>query len=165
MPRAWQSGSQMPLAEPVPIALRWAEGADPLPDLPRYETAGAAGADLRANLPGGAVVLPAMGRALISTGLHMAIPQGFEVQIRPRSGLALKHGITLPNSPGTIDADYRGVVGVILLNTGADAFEVTHGMRIAQMVVAPVVQARFHLADDLGETARGSGGFGSTGVA
>lgn len=148
----------------VAIALRWAEGADPAVGLPSYESAGAAGADLRANLPQGSVMIDPMSRALVSTGLHMAIPQGFEVQIRPRSGLALKHGITLPNSPGTIDADYRGVVAVILLNTGTEIFAVTHGMRIAQMVVAPVVQVGFTVAPDLDTTPRGSGGFGSTGV-
>ena len=93
----------------------------------------------------------------------MAIPQGFEVQIRPRSGLALKHGITLVNSPGTIDSDYRGPVGVIVLNTGDTAFEIAHGERIAQMVVAPVVQAGFEVVEALGDTARGAGGFGSTG--
>ncbi|MCZ4256330.1 dUTP diphosphatase [Sulfitobacter sp. G21635-S1] len=148
----------------VTITLRWAKGADQTLGLPAYESAGAAGADLRANLPAGPVTLSPAGRALISTGLHMAIPEGFEVQIRPRSGLALKHGLTLPNSPGTIDADYRGVVGVILLNTGTEAFEVTHGMRIAQMVVAPVVQAAFRVGETLDDTARGGGGFGSTGL-
>ncbi|NNK16236.1 MAG: dUTP diphosphatase [Sulfitobacter sp.] len=148
----------------VQIRCTWAAGADSTLGLPRYETAGAAGADLRANLPAGPVTLAPLARALISTGLHMEIPQGFEVQVRPRSGLALKHGITLPNSPGTIDSDYRGVVGVIVLNTGADAFEITHGMRIAQMVAAPVVQATFHEVEALGDTTRASGGFGSTGV-
>jgi dUTP pyrophosphatase len=103
------------------------------------------------------------GRVLVSTGLHMEIPQGFEVQIRPRSGLALKNGVTLANSPGTIDSDYRGIVGVILLNTTDTAFEVTHGMRIAQMVAAPVVQARFSVIASLSGSARGTGGFGSTG--
>ncbi|HBB85706.1 MAG TPA: dUTP diphosphatase [Sulfitobacter sp.] len=147
------------------IKLRWAEGADQNLPLPSYESAGAAGADLRANLPGGAVTLAPGARALISTGLHMAIPQGFEVQVRPRSGLALKHGITLINSPGTIDSDYRGVVGVILGNTGTEAFTVEHGARVAQMVVAPVVQAGFDLVDNLNATSRGAGGFGSTGVA
>jgi dUTP diphosphatase len=148
----------------ITIKFVWAEGADQTLGLPSYATTGAAGADLRANLPAGPVILPPLGRALISTGLQMEIPQGFEVQVRPRSGLALKHGITLPNSPGTIDSDYRGVLGVILLNAGAEDFEVTHGMRIAQMVIAPVVQAGFTLAVDLDETGRGSGGFGSTGV-
>ena len=144
------------------IKLCWAEGADRSLPLPAYESAGAAGADLRANLPEGPVTLAPGARALISTGLHMAIPQGFEVQVRPRSGLALKYGITLINSPGTIDSDYRGVVGVILGNTGEAPFTVEHGMRIAQMVVAPVMQAGFDLADSLDETPRGAGGFGST---
>ncbi|MEQ5828024.1 dUTP diphosphatase [Sulfitobacter sp. NFXS29] len=146
------------------IKLCWAEGADRSLPLPAYESAGAAGADLRANLPEGPVTLAPGARALISTGLHMAIPQGFEVQIRPRSGLALKHGITLINSPGTIDSDYRGIVGVIMGNMGQEAFTVEHGMRIAQMVVAPVVQAGFDLADSLDETPRGADGFGSTGA-
>ncbi|MDF3351760.1 dUTP diphosphatase [Sulfitobacter sp. KE34] len=146
------------------IKLCWADGADRSLPLPAYESAGAAGADLRANLPGGTVTLAPGARALISTGLQMAIPQGFEVQIRPRSGLALKHGITLINSPGTIDSDYRGVVGVIMGNMGAEAFTVEHGMRIAQMVVAPVGQAGFDLAERLDETPRGAGGFGSTGA-
>lgn len=148
----------------VAIRCSWAEGADRSLGLPRYETAGAAGADLRANLPDGAVTLKPLERALISTGLHMEIPDGYEVQVRPRSGLALKHGITLPNSPGTIDSDYRGVVGVIVLNLGAEPFEITHGMRIAQMVAAPVVQATFAETDALGDSARASGGFGSTGI-
>jgi dUTP pyrophosphatase len=146
------------------IKLTWAEGADRSFGVPRYETSGAAGADLCANILDGAVQIAPGARALISTGLHMEIPQGFEVQIRPRSGLALKHGITLPNSPGTIDSDYRGVVGVIMLNSGSDVFEVTHGMRIAQMVVAPVIQASFEVVDTLDETARGTDGFGSTGL-
>jgi dUTP pyrophosphatase len=94
----------------------------------------------------------------------LAVPVGYEVQLRPRSGLALKHGITLPNSPGTIDSDYRGPLGVIVMNAGQEAFEITHGMRIAQMVVAPVTQARFTLVETLDETARGAGGFGSTGI-
>ncbi|MEP2680106.1 MAG: dUTP diphosphatase [Sulfitobacter sp.] len=146
------------------IKLCWADGADRSLPMPAYESAGAAGADLRANLPDGPVTLAPGARALISTGLHMAIPQGFEVQIRPRSGLALKHGITLINSPGTIDSDYRGIVGVIMGNMGQEAFTVEQGMRIAQMVVAPVVQAGFDLADSLDETPRGAGGFGSTGA-
>ena len=146
------------------IKLCWADGADRSLPMPAYESAGAAGADLRANLPEGPVTLAPGARALISTGLHMAIPQGFEVQIRPRSGLALKYGITLINSPGTIDSDYRGIVGVIMGNMGQEAFTVEHGMRIAQMVVAPVMQAGFDLADSLDETPRGAGGFGSTGA-
>lgn len=146
------------------IRLSWAEGADTALGLPAYETPGAAGADLRANVPQAPIEIAPGERVLVSTGLRMEIPLGFEVQVRPRSGLALKHGITLPNSPGTIDNDYRGVVGVILLNTGDRVFEVTHGMRIAQMVVAPVTQAKFEVSDVLSATARGQGGFGSTGV-
>ena len=135
--------------------------------LPRYETEGAAGADIRANLRpedrASGVVLPPMGRAVVPTGLRVEIPQGFEMQIRPRSGLALKHGISLANTPGTIDSDYRGPLGVLLVNLGTEAFTVQHGDRIAQMIVAPVVQARLELVEALGETARGAGGFGSTG--
>ncbi len=150
----------------VTVHFMWDTGADRELGLPSYETAGAAGADLRANFPDedreGIVIEPGM-RTLVPTGLRLAIPQGFEVQLRPRSGLALKNGITLPNSPGTIDSDYRGPLGVIVMNAGAEAFHVTHGMRIAQMIVAPVVQARFDLVETLDETARGGGGFGSTG--
>ncbi|WP_439526630.1 dUTP diphosphatase [Roseovarius mucosus] len=147
------------------VAVQWEEGADRALGLPTYETAGAAGADLRANFPDrGAVTLAPGARVLVPTGLRLAIPAGYEVQLRPRSGLALKHGITLPNSPGTIDSDYRGPLGVIVLNAGTETFEITHGMRIAQMVVAPVLQARFDLVETLEPTARGAGGFGSTGV-
>ncbi|WP_239113359.1 dUTP diphosphatase [Shimia biformata] len=145
----------------------WDEGADRSLGLPSYETAGAAGADLRANFPDNGrdgLVLAPGARALVPTGLRLAIPAGFEVQIRPRSGLALKHGITLPNSPGTIDSDYRGPLGVIVMNAGDADFHVEHGARIAQMVVAPVVQATFVEVDTLDDTARGAGGFGSTGV-
>ncbi|MFY0647126.1 dUTP diphosphatase [Sulfitobacter geojensis] len=145
------------------IKCTWAAGADQTLGLPVYATTGAAGADLRANLPDGPVFIEPMARALVSTGLHMEIPQGFEVQIRPRSGLALKHGIMLPNSPGTIDSDYRGVVGVIVLNAGAVPFEITHGMRIAQMVVAAAPQVSFEIAQMLDTTDRASSGFGSTG--
>ncbi len=148
----------------VEIAMVWVEGADRSLGLPAYETAGAAGADLSANFPdqGGIEIAPG-GRALVPTGLRLAIPFGYEVQLRPRSGLALKHGITLPNSPGTIDSDYRGPLGVIVMNAGAEPFHVAHGDRIAQMVVAPVVQGAFVLVDALDDTARGAGGFGSTG--
>lgn len=149
----------------VEIELKWDDGADTGLGLPAYETAGAAGADLRANLADKqSVELPPGGRALIPTGLRMAIPAGYEVQIRPRSGLALKHGVSLVNAPGTIDSDYRGPVGVILINLGQNAFTVTHGMRIAQMVVAPVLQASFKAVEVLGTTTRGAGGFGSTGL-
>ncbi|MEP6019729.1 MAG: dUTP diphosphatase [Paracoccaceae bacterium] len=138
--------------------------SDPSIALPSYETAGAAGADIRANLQDGAPVSLAPGeRALIPTGLCMEIPPGFEVQVRPRSGLAHKHGIALVNAPGTIDSDYRGPVGVILLNTSTHPFVVEHGSRIAQLVVAPVVQASFNMTDELADSARGKGGFGSTG--
>ncbi|MCO4846902.1 MAG: dUTP diphosphatase [Yoonia sp.] len=147
------------------IRLAWAAGADQTIGLPTYETSGAAGADLRANFPDRqAVTLDAGARALIPTGLRMAIPNGFEVQIRPRSGLALKHGISMVNAPGTIDSDYRGPVGVILINQGNAPFDVTHGMRIAQMVMAAVTQTEFEMMDTLDDTDRGAGGFGSTGV-
>ncbi len=135
--------------------------------LPAYETPGAAGADLRANLAdadrAAGVTLAPGARALVPTGLRVEIPPGYEMQVRPRSGLALKHGITLANTPGTIDSDYRGPLGVILINLGEAPYKVHHGDRIAQMVVAPVVQARVELAETLGETSRGTGGFGSTG--
>jgi dUTP pyrophosphatase len=150
--------------DPVTLKLMRVAGSDVSMPLPSYETAGAAGADLRANLPDGVGVVVAPGaRALIPTGLAMAVPLGFEVQVRPRSGLALKQGIALVNSPGTIDSDYRGEVGVIVLNTSDTPFEVTHGMRIAHMVLAPVVQASFEVVEQLDDTTRGTGGFGSTG--
>ncbi|WP_211243688.1 dUTP diphosphatase [Paracoccus hibiscisoli] len=143
--------------------------ADPAIPLPAYQTAAAAGADLCANLaaPDRAqgVTLAPLARALIPTGLALAIPDGWEAQIRPRSGLALRHGLTIPNSPGTIDSDYRGPLGVILLNLGDAPVTIRHGDRIAQMVLAPAPQARFHLVDALEDTARGQGGFGSTGGA
>lgn len=150
------------------IRLMRLPGFDPAVPLPRYQTSGAAGADLCANLPfdqrGAGIMLPPLGRALIPTGLALAIPVGWEVQIRPRSGLALKHGLTLPNSPGTIDSDYRGPLGVILLNLGEAPFTVFHGERIAQMIVAPAPQATFREVDALDGTTRGTGGFGSTGT-
>ncbi|MEO0381884.1 MAG: dUTP diphosphatase [Pseudomonadota bacterium] len=150
--------------EPVTLKLMRVAGADRSVPLPAYESPGAAGADMRANFSDGMPVTVRPGaRTLIPTGVAMAVPSGFEVQIRPRSGLALKHGIALVNSPGTIDSDYRGEVGVIVLNTSEDPFEVAHGMRIAQMVLAPVVQAVFEQAETLDETSRGAGGFGSTG--
>ena len=146
------------------LILAWADGADTALGLPIYETAGAAGADLRANLPDRDQRLLEPGaRMLVPTGLRMAIQPGFEVQIRGRSGLALKHGIGLVNGVGTIDSDYRGEVGVILVNHGEATFVIRHGDRIAQMVLAPVVQARFELVQTLDDTARGQGGFGSTG--
>jgi dUTP pyrophosphatase len=148
------------------VQMKWAEGADRSLGLPMYQTSGAAGADLRVNFADkGTIELAVGARVLLPTGLSMAIEQGFEVQIRPRSGLALKHGITLVNAPGTIDADYRGLVGVILINLGDAPFTITHGDRIAQLVVAPVVQADFMEVDQLDDTDRATGGFGSTGSA
>lgn len=147
----------------VQIKLTWAEGADQTVDLPAYQTSGAAGADVRANLPDGAMIIVPGERVLIPTGLKMEIPLGYEIQVRPRSGLALKHGLMLVNSPGTIDSDYRGPVGVIVINAGRETFEVSHGMRIAQLVLAPVVQADFAQVEQLSETDRGVAGFGSTG--
>lgn len=138
-------------------------GADPALPLPSYETAGAAGADLRADLEGAEITLAPMERRLIPTGLRMQIPQGFEVQVRARSGAALRDGLSLVNGVGTIDADYRGPVGVIVINLSDVPLVIRHGDRIAQIVVAPVVQAIFTPAQSVNETARGSGGFGSTG--
>ncbi|MEQ1888953.1 MAG: dUTP diphosphatase [Alphaproteobacteria bacterium] len=133
----------------------------PLPD---YATPGAAGLDLCAAVGENDPLVLAPGeRALIPTGLAMALPPGYEAQVRPRSGLALKHGVTVLNAPGTIDCDYRGEVGVILLNTGRAAFTIARGDRIAQMVIAPVTQAKFIEVGDLPDTLRGAGGFGSTG--
>ncbi|MEM9247693.1 MAG: dUTP diphosphatase [Pseudomonadota bacterium] len=151
---------------PVVQCLRedWADLAVPLPS---YQTDGAAGADLCANLPaadrGRGLILEPGARCLVPTGLRVALPEGWEMQIRPRSGLALKHGVTLVNAPGTVDADYRGPVGVLLINLGAEAFRVAHGDRIAQAVVAPVARADFVPVSELAETLRGAGGFGSTG--
>jgi dUTP pyrophosphatase len=134
-------------------------------DLPAYETKGAAGMDLRAAVEDGATLTLAPGkRALVPTGFIFEIPEGFEAQIRPRSGLAFKHGITCLNSPGTIDSDYRGEVHALLINLGEEPFEITRGMRIAQMVIAPVTQVRVAEIAEISETARGAGGFGSTGV-
>ncbi len=132
--------------------------------LPAYETAGSAGLDLRAAVPEDApMTLEPGARALVPTGLKIALEQGWEAQIRPRSGLALKHGISAPNTPGTIDSDYRGEVGVILINLGQEPFVIKRGERIAQMVIAAVAQATVVEVETLDDTARGSGGFGSTG--
>ncbi|MEO1457480.1 MAG: dUTP diphosphatase [Pseudomonadota bacterium] len=140
---------------------------DPDLPLPRYETAGAAGMDLRACLPKAdrarGIVLPALGRVLVPTGLAFAIPAGFEGQVRPRSGLAARHGITVLNSPGTIDSDYRGEVKVPLINLGAETFTLEHGARIAQLVLAACAAAALREVTVLEDTARGAGGFGSTG--
>ena len=131
-------------------------------DLPFYATSHAAGADLRAAIDTDTTIAPGT-HALIKTGFAMALPDNYEAQIRPRSGLALKHGITVLNSPGTIDADYRGEIGVILINHGQQPFIVQRGDRIAQMIIAPFVQADFQPADTLSDTTRGTGGFGSSG--
>jgi len=130
--------------------------------LPQFETTQSAGMDLRANIDAPVVLQPG-DRTLIPTGIKMALPDGYEAQIRPRSGLAYKHGITVLNSPGTIDADYRGDVGVLLINHGQEAFTIEDGMRVAQMVVAQYSQFDWESVEDLDETARGAGGFGSTG--
>ena len=149
---------------PIPtVRLTWLAHGEGL-DLPAYETVQAAGMDIRAAVPADdPIVLEAGARALIETGFAMALPPGFEAQIRPRSGLAIKHGITCLNTPGTIDTDYRGEIKVILINLGHDRFTINRGDRIAQMVVAPVVQATIMQVDVLDDTGRGAGGFGSTG--
>ena len=142
---------------------RLAHAAD-LP-LPRYETAGAAGMDLVAANPSDApIVLESLARALVPTGLVFQLEPGFEAQVRPRSGLAFKHGVTVLNAPGTVDADYRGEIAVILINHGAESFSVTRGMRIAQLVISPIAYAQLRKVEKLAETARVSDGFGSTGV-
>ncbi len=147
------------------IRIQWEDGADRTLPLPSYETAGSAGADLRANFPDRAPVMLMPGaRRLIPTGMRVEIPPGFEMQIRPRSGLALRQGLSLPNTPGTIDSDYRGPLGVIVINLGDEPVRISHGDRIAQAVIAPVVQATFEVVQDLSDTGRGSGGFGSTGL-
>ena len=152
----------MPASATVKVPLkRLDNGADLA--LPQYETAGSAGADIRAAVDAPLRLEPGQ-RALVPAGFAMALPAGYEAQVRPRSGLAVKNGITVLNAPGTIDSDYRGEVRVPLINLGDEAFTVERGMRIAQLVIAPVVQAGFHEVTDLSETERGAGGFGSTGV-
>lgn len=149
----------MPSINSVPVAIRRLPHGEGL-DLPAYATAGAAGMDVLAAED---VVLPPGGRHAVATGFALAIPEGFEVQVRPRSGLALKHGISLPNTPGTIDSDYRGELKIIMINLGPDDFAIARGDRIAQLVLAPVVLARWEEIAELDDTARGAGGFGSTG--
>jgi dUTP pyrophosphatase len=131
--------------------------------LPEYATPDSAGMDLLAAVKEELVILPHE-RALIKTGISIALPKGYEAQVRPRSGLALKHGVTVLNAPGTIDADYRGEVGVILINHSDDPFTITHGMRIAQLIIAPYVRATWEQVDTLEESSRGTNGFGSTGT-
>jgi dUTP pyrophosphatase len=151
------------LSTTIKVELQRLEHAEGLP-LPAYQTAEAAGLDLVAAVPDGAPVTLAPGQyALVPTGLAIALPPGHEAQVRPRSGLAAKHGVTVLNSPGTIDADYRGEIKVILINHGAAPFVVKRGERIAQMVIAPVVQAALVPVATLSATNRGAGGFGSTG--
>ena len=145
------------------IAVRRLPHAEGLP-LPAYETAGSAGMDLRAALPEDEPISLRPGaRAMVPTGMCWAIPQGYEVQVRPRSGLAAKNGVTCLNTPGTIDSDYRGEVKVILINHGEEDFVIRRGERIAQLIIAPVIQAAWAEVESLDETARGAGGFGSTG--
>ncbi len=143
----------------VPVAVKILPHGEGLP-LPVYATEGAAGMDV---VSAEDVTLAPGGRHAVATGLSMAIPAGFEIQVRPRSGLALKHGISVPNSPGTIDSDYRGELKVILINHGADAFDIRRGDRVAQLVLAPVTRASWLQVEELDETLRGEGGFGSTG--
>ena len=131
--------------------------------LPQYESDGAAGMDVRAVIESKMFIIKPMQRKLVPSGLAIEIPQGYEMQIRPRSGLALKHGITMVNAPGTIDSDYRGEVGIILINLSDSEYELQHGERIAQMVLAPVTRCTWMIVEELEETRRGAGGFGSTG--
>ena len=145
------------MSEKIKIKIRAEQGAE----LPAYATPGSAGMDLRAN---NAAVIPAGKRAVIGTGLFVELPEGYEIQVRPRSGLAFRSGVTVLNSPGTVDSDYRGEIRVILLNTGDNDFAVERGDRIAQMVIAPVIQAEFIAVDELEATERGEGGFGHTGT-
>ncbi len=144
------------------VRVRRLDHAADLP-LPSPASPGSSGVDLRAAIDSPLILAPGE-RALVSTGLRLEIPEGFEAQVRPRSGLALKSRILVPNSPGTIDADYRGEVRVILINTGSEDVVVKRGDRIAQLVIAPVLRAGFHYVDSLEVTSRGEGGFGSTGI-
>lgn len=148
------------MADPVAIGLKRLPHGEGL-ELPRYATGGAAGMDV---VSAEDVSIPPGGRHAVATGLSMAIPNGFEIQVRPRSGLAFKYGITVPNTPGTIDSDYRGELKVLLINHGTETFAIARGDRVAQLVLAPVTQARWAEVDQLDDTARGGGGFGSTGT-
>ena len=150
------------MADAITLPIMQLDHGKDLP-LPQYETDGAAGMDICAALSAPLTIKP-MQREAVPTGLTMAIPQGYEVQVRPRSGLAFKHGLTVANAPGTIDSDYRGEVKVILINLGDAPVEITHGMRIAQIVFAPVATAAPKIVTHLDETKRGAGGFGSTGT-
>ena len=154
--------AESPASRPISLRIRRKPGCEDVP-APAYMSAQAAGMDLCAACEADVVIRPGEIR-LVSCGFYMAVPPGWEAQIRPRSGLALRHGIVLPNSPGTIDADYRGEVCVILGNLGQEAFTVRRGMRIAQMVIAPVTRADVQIVERLDDTARGDGGFGHTGL-
>ena len=147
------------MADRVPVQIKRLPHGEGLA-LPAYATGGAAGMDV---LSAEDVVLAPGARVAVATGFAVAIPEGYEIQVRPRSGLALKHGISLPNTPGTIDSDYRGELKVILINLGAEDFAIARGDRIAQLVLAPVTLAAWHEVEELDDTARGAGGFGSTG--
>lgn len=149
----------------VEVKVKTLDHYDPEFELPFYATSGAAGADIRASIPEKkSIVVKAGERVLIPTGIQMEIPEGFEVQVRPRSGLSLKSSLLVVNAPGTIDCDYRGEVNVIIGNFGKEDYTIEHGLRIAQLVLAPVTQAKYVKVKTLGETERGSGGFGSTGT-
>lgn len=147
------------MTDAIPVRIKRLPHGEGL-DLPRYATEGAAGMDV---LSAEDVTIASGARHAVATGLAVAIPAGYEIQVRPRSGLALKHGISVPNAPGTIDSDYRGELKVILINHGAEPFAIARGDRVAQLVLAPVTQAAWDEVADLDETARGAGGFGSTG--
>lgn len=145
----------------VTISIKRKKGCEDLP-IPKYATSGSSGMDLSADVDGEVVLMPGEIR-LVSTGIYASIPEGYEIQVRPRSGLALKHGISLVNTPGTIDSDYRGLVSLIMINHGKDPFTIKRGERVAQMVLQEVTQARVEVKEDLDETARSAGGFGHTG--
>lgn len=145
----------------IKIGLKQKKGCEDLP-LPRYATSGSSGMDLCADVDGEITLLPGETK-LVSSGIYLSIPEGYEAEIRPRSGLALKHGISLVNTPGTIDADYRGLVGLIMINHGKEPFRIKRGDRVAQMVIKEVVRADIQMAEELDETTRSAGGFGHTG--
>lgn len=152
-------------ADPVEVKIKTLDHYDPGFELPFYATEGAAGADIRASIPEKkSITVKAGERVLIPTGLAMEIPFGYEVQVRPRSGLSLKSPLMIVNAPGTIDCDYRGEVNIIVGNFGKEDYVIEHGLRIAQLVLCPVTQAKYVTASSLGETQRGAGGFGSTGT-
>jgi len=155
----WWKGFGVHSLEEIPVRVTRLAHGDGLP-LPAYATEGAAGMDV---VSAEDVTLAPGARHAVATGLAVAIPPGFEIQVRPRSGLALKHGISVPNTPGTIDSDYRGELKVIMINLGSDPFDIRRGDRVAQLVLAPVTRANWLEVDALDETARGEGGFGSTG--